>query len=244
MNHFNALLCAAAVAVSMPARADAVDALRDFVREARTGRAAFTQTVTSPDGAKKKTSSGRFDFARPNRFRFAYTKPYEQLIVGDGQKVWIHDVDLQQVTTRPMSQALGATPAALLAGFGAPWNSLKPEGVLELATQSFTMRLKDSKLALGGRVTLDATDMSSSLSTLRPMGSYRFVVEGGPVPTLLLTTREGSLQLNGSGSWSGTFMRFSGEARHPSKLSIIPSLDMASPTSRKPPTICAESRPS
>ena len=110
------------------------------------------------------------------------------------------------------SDSTSRWPAALLAGFGAPWNSLKPEGVLELATQSFTMRLKDSKLALGGRVTLDATDMSSSLSTLRPMGSYRFVVEGGPVPTLLLTTREGSLQLNGSGSWSGTFMRFSGEA--------------------------------
>jgi general secretion pathway protein N len=103
-------------------------------------------------------------------------------------------------------------PAALLSGFGAPWNSLKPEGVLELTTQAFTMLLKDSRLSLAGRATLDATDISSSLSTLRPMGSYRFVVEGGPAPTLLLTTREGSLQLNGSGSWSGTFMRFSGEA--------------------------------
>ncbi len=98
------------------ARADAVDALREFTRDAKTGRAAFTQTVTSPDGAKKKSSSGRFEFARPNRFRFAYTKPYEQLIVGDGERVWLHDVDLQQVTVRAMDQALGATPAALLAG--------------------------------------------------------------------------------------------------------------------------------
>lgn len=113
---FRVLLCAAALAVTLPARADAVDSLREFVREAKTGRAAFTQTVTSPDGARKKTSSGRFEFARPNRFRFTYAKPYEQVIVGDGQKVWLHDVDLQQVTTRPMSQALGATPAALLAG--------------------------------------------------------------------------------------------------------------------------------
>jgi general secretion pathway protein N len=103
-------------------------------------------------------------------------------------------------------------PAALLAGFGAPWNSLKPEGVLELSTQAFTMLFKDGRLALGGRATLDAINMSSSLSTLRPMGSYRFVVEGGPTPTLLLTTREGSLQLNGSGRWSGTSMRFDGEA--------------------------------
>lgn len=110
------LWLAALVVVASPAWADAVDALREFSREAKTGRAAFTQVVTSPDGAKKKTSSGTFEFARPNRFRFAYTKPYEQTIVGDGQKLWLHDPDLQQVTVRAMNQALGATPAALLAG--------------------------------------------------------------------------------------------------------------------------------
>ena len=98
------------------AQADAVDALRDFAREAKSGRASFTQVVTSPDGAKKKSSSGSFEFARPNRFRFAYTKPFEQLIVGDGQKVWLYDADLQQASVRPMDKALGATPAALLAG--------------------------------------------------------------------------------------------------------------------------------
>lgn len=102
--------------VATAVRADAVDALREFTREARNGRAAFTQVVTSPDGAKKKSSNGSFEFARPNRFRFAYAKPYEQVIVGDGDKVWLHDVDLQQVTVRGMDQALGATPAALLAG--------------------------------------------------------------------------------------------------------------------------------
>lgn len=98
------------------AHADAVDTLREFVRDVKSGRAAFTQTVTSPDGAKKKTSSGRFEFSRPDRFRFAYAKPFEQLIVGDGKQVWLHDVDLNQVSVRPMSAALGATPAALLAG--------------------------------------------------------------------------------------------------------------------------------
>jgi outer membrane lipoprotein carrier protein len=98
------------------ARADAVDALKEFVREVKTGSASFTQTVTSPDGAKKKTSSGSFEFSRPNRFRFAYAKPFEQLIVADGQKVWIFDADLNQASSRKFSQALGATPAALLAG--------------------------------------------------------------------------------------------------------------------------------
>ncbi len=116
--HFAAALFALAGATGVPteAHADAVDTLKDFVRDVKTGRAAFTQTVTSPDGAKKKTSSGNFEFSRPNRFRFAYTKPFEQLIVADGQKVWIYDADLNQVSSRKFSQALGATPAALLAG--------------------------------------------------------------------------------------------------------------------------------
>ncbi len=106
------LACAAGAA-----RAEgAVDALKAFVRDAKTGQAAFTQTVVSPDGAKKRASSGRFEFSRPNRFRFAYAKPYEQLIVGDGRKVWIYDADLNQATSRRISEALGATPAALLAG--------------------------------------------------------------------------------------------------------------------------------
>jgi outer membrane lipoprotein carrier protein len=101
---------------SAPVQADAVDQLRDFVRDVKSGRANFTQTVTSVDGARKKTSSGSFEFARPNRFRFAYAKPFEQLIVADGQKVWIYDADLNQASSRKLAQALGSTPAALLAG--------------------------------------------------------------------------------------------------------------------------------
>lgn len=111
-----AVLAAAWLLAAAAARADAVATLKGFVAEVKTGRAAFTQTVTSPDGAKKKSSSGSFEFARPNRFRFAYAKPYEQLIVADGLKVWLHDIDLNQVTVRPFDAALGATPAALLAG--------------------------------------------------------------------------------------------------------------------------------
>jgi len=100
----------------LAARADAVETLRGFVQTVQSGRAAFTQVATSPDGAKKKTSTGAFEFQRPNRFRFDYAKPYEQQIVADGQKVWLFDVDLNQVTVRPFDQTLGATPAALLAG--------------------------------------------------------------------------------------------------------------------------------
>jgi outer membrane lipoprotein carrier protein len=101
---------------ALAAQADSVDTLRDFIRDVKTGRAQFSQTVTSPDGAKKKTSTGSFEFSRPNRFRFVYAKPFEQTIVADGQKVWIYDADLNQASSRKFSSAIGATPAALLAG--------------------------------------------------------------------------------------------------------------------------------
>ena len=117
MKHVSSVALCVLLALGAPAaRADAVDSLKDFIRDMKTGRAQFTQTVTSPDGAKKKTSSGSFEFARPNRFRFAYAKPFEQLIVADGVKVWIYDADLNQASSRKFSAALGATPAALLAG--------------------------------------------------------------------------------------------------------------------------------
>jgi outer membrane lipoprotein carrier protein len=96
--------------------ADAVLALRAFVRDARSGRGEFTQTVTSPDGQRRRTSSGSFEFQRPNRFRFSYQRPFEQTIVSDGQRVWTYDPDLNQAVSRQAAQALGATPAALLAG--------------------------------------------------------------------------------------------------------------------------------
>jgi outer membrane lipoprotein carrier protein len=98
------------------AQANGLDALQKFAKEVRSGSAHFTQTVTAPDGKKKKTSYGEFEFAKPQRFRFAYTRPFEQLIVGDGRKVWLYDADLNQVSVRPMSQLVGASPAALLAG--------------------------------------------------------------------------------------------------------------------------------
>ena len=94
--------------------------VNDVVHEA-----SFTQTVTSADGARRKASSGDFEFARPNRFRFNYTKPFQQLIVADGVKVWIFDSDLNQASSRRLAQAIGSTPAALLAGA-----SLEPDFVL------------------------------------------------------------------------------------------------------------------
>ena len=111
---FALLLALAAFA----AQAGGLEALENFVRTAKSGRADFTQTVTSPakDGqVRTKTSTGTFEFQRPNRFRFAYRKPFEQVIVADGKTLWLHDVDLNQVSARSQDKVLGSTPAALIA---------------------------------------------------------------------------------------------------------------------------------
>lgn len=105
---------------SLGAQADGLQELERFLREVGSAQASFTQVVTSPTRAgetvaRSKTSSGRFEFLRPNRFRFEYTKPFEQTIVADGQTLWLYDVDLNQVTARPQQAVLGSTPAALIA---------------------------------------------------------------------------------------------------------------------------------
>ncbi len=104
-------------------------------------------------------------------------------------------------------------PAALLAGLGTPFNTIAPEGELELATQGLAAQWQSGRLQLDGSATLTARQLSSRLSTLRPMGSYQLVVQGGPEIHLTLGTLEGSLQLSGQGQWVGTRLRFQGEAR-------------------------------
>lgn len=93
--------------------------LEAFVKNVKSGKSEFSQVVTAPakEGqvARNKVSSGTFEFLRPGKFRFVYKKPFEQTIVADGQTLWLHDVDLNQVTARKQAQALGSTPAALIA---------------------------------------------------------------------------------------------------------------------------------
>lgn len=101
------------------AQADGLEALENFLRTTRSGRTDFNQVVTAParegQAPRTKQSAGSFEFQRPNRFRFTYRKPFPQTIVADGQTLWLHDPDLNQVTARRQAQALGSTPAALIA---------------------------------------------------------------------------------------------------------------------------------
>jgi outer membrane lipoprotein carrier protein len=110
------LIFAALVALSSAAQAEAIERFKTFLRATQSGRADFEQRVQGRDGRLTQESKGTFVFSRPGRFRWTYAKPVDQVIVGDGERVWIHDRDLNQVTVRKLSRAVGATPAALLAG--------------------------------------------------------------------------------------------------------------------------------
>ena len=104
------------VLFSVTAEAAAIDRFKIFVRSTQSARAGFEQKVYDRDRKLVQESKGSFVFLRPGRFRWVYEKPVDQLIVGDGERVWIYDRDLNQVTVRRISKALGSTPAALLAG--------------------------------------------------------------------------------------------------------------------------------
>lgn len=104
--------------VLLPAmgQAASIAELQALLRNTSTARAHFAQIVLDQDLTVVQQASGVMAFARPGRFRWEYTKPYEQVIVGDGTRLWIYDKDLNQVTVRKLQGALGVSPAELLAG--------------------------------------------------------------------------------------------------------------------------------
>lgn len=161
--------------------AEGLKSLENFVKTTKSGRAAFTQVVTSPakDGqtAKTKTSSGTFEFLRPNRFKFIYKKPFEQSIVADGQTLWLHDVDLNQVTSRKLAQVLNGTPAAVIAA-AADLKALEADFTLTplperagLQWVQATPKTKEGQLQ-SISVGFKATDKGSELAMLEILDSF------------------------------------------------------------------------
>lgn len=98
------------------ASAAGIDALKAFLNQTQSAKARFAQMVLDKNLKPLQQAQGVMQFSRPGKFRWDYQKPYEQVIVGDGAKLWIYDKDLNQVTVRKLDRALGASPAALLAG--------------------------------------------------------------------------------------------------------------------------------
>jgi outer membrane lipoprotein carrier protein len=141
--------------VSCAAQGATLDRLRAFVKDTQTARAEFTQTIAGKDGRPAQTASGEFLLERPGKFRWTVQKPYKQLLVGDGLRVWIFDEDLNQVIVRRMGEALGSTPAALLAGNqdverAFTWKELPSAGGLEwLSATPISKETTFSEIRLG-----------------------------------------------------------------------------------------------
>jgi outer membrane lipoprotein carrier protein len=108
--------------------ASGTEQLKAFVSQVRAARGDFTQQEIKAPGktnngatsnampTKGATSSGTFMFARPGKFIWSYQKPYSQILQADGDKLYVYDKDLNQVTVRTLGGALGASPAAILFG--------------------------------------------------------------------------------------------------------------------------------
>lgn len=116
-------------------------------------------------------------------------------------------------------------PANLLVGLGTPWNTVQARGQLTAASEGLQLLWAQGRPELRGRLQLDALNLSSRLSTLVPMGSYRLSLAGGTAPTLQLQTLSGSLQLDGQGQWVGQRLRFSGVASaEPDRVEALSNL--------------------
>lgn len=147
---FSCCLGLAAFLLCISVRANGLDALQQFMNATQTAQGAFEQRIVDANGKTVQQSSGTLAFSRPGKFRWTYVKPYAQLIVGDGSRVWVYDEDLAQVTVRKLDQALGSTPAALLAGNNDVMRAfiLKDEGTREgLQWIEATPRDKDGSFA-------------------------------------------------------------------------------------------------
>jgi outer membrane lipoprotein carrier protein len=102
---------------------DAVARVDAYLRPVKTLEARFVQVVRNRDGQIASRATGTLALSRPDRFRWDYQQPYEQVIVADGRKLWLYDADLEQVTVRPLGAGLGSTPAMLLSGAGSVGDS-------------------------------------------------------------------------------------------------------------------------
>jgi outer membrane lipoprotein carrier protein len=114
-------LCAGAfilAALPVAAADDSLARVEKYLRSVKTLSADFVQVVRSREGQIVSRSTGTLSLSRPDRFRWDYREPYEQVIVADGRKLWLYDADLAQVTVRPLEAGLGSTPASLLSGAG------------------------------------------------------------------------------------------------------------------------------
>ena len=163
--------------------------LADFSGSVETVTGRFSQVVTGDDGRVKERSGGRFAIARPGRFEWVYATPYEQRIVADGTNLWLHDVDLEQVSVRAQADALGSSPAGILGGGADALDAFEFQGAFEddamlwvqLAALDADSDFRVVRIGFDRDTgALAAMDLGDSLSQ-RTLIEFSDVVRDGPV---------------------------------------------------------------
>lgn len=128
-------------------RSSAVEQMQHFLSRVHSLKADFTQVVMDPNLRKVKQSNGTLLIKRPNRFRWDYATPNKEIIVADGKNVWMYDVELQQVTVKPLDGTLAASPAVLLSGSNDVGENFKIKDLGEnggMAWVQMTPKVKDT----------------------------------------------------------------------------------------------------
>lgn len=193
------VLCAlGAFGFLAPVQAGGLDQLKNFLETNRSARGVFTQTVIARSGRKPQQSAGIFALQRPGKFRWSYEKPYKQLLVSDGNKLWSYDPDLNQVAVKKLGTAFGASPAALLAGQDLDKHfELKDGGAadgiefVEAMPRGGDASFESVKIGFAARqpVSMEIHDSFGQVTVLRftgfetnpalPAGLFRFVAPAG-----------------------------------------------------------------
>ena len=199
MSRFFKPLGAVILLLSMPVLANGLDDFLAFNAATRTATARFEQQVFDRAGKVVERASGTFAFARPGTFRWTYEKPHQQVLVGDGTKLWIHDPDLNQVTVKRIDNAISSTPAALLAGKdditalftlrdagavdGLSWVEATPKAPdtgferLRLGLAGKTLAAMELQDQLGGRTMLRFSDLKANAPV--PPVTFKFAPPKG-----------------------------------------------------------------
>ncbi len=110
------LLFVLCLTLSLSANATGLERIKEYFQNIQSASADFHQVVTDKQGHKTQDVTGVMQLQKPNKFRWDYNKPFVQQIIGDGEKIWLFDPELNQVTVRSFTKAAGSSPAALLAG--------------------------------------------------------------------------------------------------------------------------------
>ena len=185
--------------LSLPVFANGLDDFLAFNASSKTATGRFEQQVFDRAGKVVERASGTFAFQRPGKFRWVYDKPHQQVLVGDGSKLWIHDPDLNQVTVKRIDQAISSTPAALLAGKdditalftlrdagaadGLEWVEATPKAAdtgferVRIGLRGRTLAAMELQDQLGGRTLLRFIDLKSNAPVAAD--SFRFVPPKG-----------------------------------------------------------------